>query len=583
MKTGLLLIVSVLMVQLLLAASNRPNIIFVLTDDQGYGDISSHGSADMKTPRLDAFAAEAVRFDDFHAAPVCSPTRASLMTGKQFLRAGVWGVHGGRDYLDLSEKTVAQVLSENGYATAMLGKWHLGKTDAYLPYNRGFDATWSITDRLYMHTDPVVDHNGTALRPKGWTAEYLTDRAIEWMADQKDKPFFLYLAHPYPHEPYYAPQSLIDEYRAKNLSESYARLCAMMEHLDAEVGRLLDAVDELGLRENTLIWFMGDNGPIGNPMNVPHLTEAEMQRRNPSGFKGLKGNLYEGGHRVPSFVRLGDRFPVRRDKLEADVTDIVPTLLDIVGIELSGLDPDGASILDRLKGSDEYTPTLRVYANHEAMWPERSRLYDFLEDKMDMVFRDQVLSARYGDYKWVQGYGREELYRVTDDPSEQHNLAASEPERVEQIKRKLEDWWTEKVFRNSAGYALPGFPLPSVAGRTIHLHGCAPSEIHGQLRQGGHYSHDWVSPGTGIDWNIEVPDTTGYAITAEVEGRDGVALELLVDGLVVAQSKASEGQAIFGTLLLAEDVERIGLRIARGEVEGEVLLSTVRWLSVSRP
>lgn len=582
MKTILLLIVLVLSAPFWAVASNHPNIIFILTDDQGYGDISSHGSADMKTPRLDAFAEEAVRFDDFHAAPVCSPTRASLMTGKQFLRAGVWGVHGGRDYLDLSEKTIAQVLSENGYATAMLGKWHLGKTDAYLPYNRGFDATWSITDRLYMHTDPVVDHNGTELRPKGWTAEYLTDRAIEWMADQQEQPFFLYLAHPYPHEPYYAPQSLIDEYKAKGLSESYARLCAMMEHLDSEVGRLLDAVDEMGLRENTLVWFMGDNGPIGNPMNVPHLTDGEMQRRNPSGFKGVKGNLYEGGHRVPSFVRFGSHFPVRRDEMEADVTDIVPTLLELAGIALSGLAPDGLSIAPRLQGIDEYTPKLRVYANHEAIWPERSRLYDFLADKQKMVFEDQVLSARYGDYKWVQGFGREELYRVGDDAREQRNLAASEPERVEEIRQMLEDWWTEKVFGNPAGYALPLYPLPSVVGRTIRLHGCAPTQIFGQLRQGGHFSHDWASPGTGVDWHIGVPDTGEYSFTASVEGKDGTSLELLLDGEVVADSKVSRGKIDFGTLVLAEDRERIGLRLSSDEVEGEVLLSTVRWLSVSR-
>ncbi|MDQ8183174.1 sulfatase-like hydrolase/transferase [Pelagicoccus sp. SDUM812005] len=582
MKKLILIFVFTIAIQQLLAAGGRPNIIFILSDDQGYGDISSHGAADMKTPRLDAFAAEGVRFDDFHSAPVCSPTRASLMTGKQFLRAGVWGVHGGRDYLDLSEKTVAEVLRESGYATAMLGKWHLGKTDAYLPYNRGFDATWSITDRLYEHTDPVIDHNGTELRPKGWTAEYLTDRAIDWISENKEGPFFLYLAHPYPHEPYYAPQSLVDGYKARGLSESYARLCAMVEHLDREVGRLLDAIDAMGLRDNTLIWFMGDNGPIGNPMNVPHLSDEEMRRRNPSGLKGMKGNLYEGGHRVPSFVRFGDRFPARRDGLEGDVTDIVPTLLDIAGVAPEGLDPDGTSIVDRLYGKHHYEPKLRVYANHEAIWPKRTRLYDYLQDKQVMAFEEQVLSARLGDYKWVQGYGREELYQVVDDPQELRNLAASEPERAHDIKKSLEEWWTEKVLKNPASYALPVYPLPRDAGRSLRLHGCAPAAIHGSLRQGSHYSHDWSGVGAGIDWAVQVPAAGVYEMAVSLECADGVALDLLMDGKHVATSQARAGSLEFGTHQVAPDVTRIGLRLSAAGVGVDEQIATLRWLVASR-
>jgi arylsulfatase A-like enzyme len=242
----------------------RPNILLIFTDDQGYGDVAIHGNEDVDTPSLDMLARQSVRLDNFHAQPVCSPSRATLMTGRHFLKTGVWGTNGGRQYMNLDETTIANMLHDVGYHTAMLGKWHLGKTGPYRPQERGFEDTWRLLDN-HDHVDPVLDHNGVTIREEGWTVDYLTDRVIELFEQKQSQPLFVYLAHPLIHEPYYAPDSLVQKYSIKGFSPSLATLYAMTEQLDYNTGRLMRALDETGEKDNTIVLFITDNGRIGNP------------------------------------------------------------------------------------------------------------------------------------------------------------------------------------------------------------------------------------------------------------------------------------------------------------------------------
>ncbi len=551
------------------AWAERPNILVILSDDQGFGDLARHGNKVVETPRLDQLFAESFELTQFHAAPVCAPTRASLMTGKQFLRTGVWGVHGGRDYLDLRETTVAERLQKSGYRTAMAGKWHLGKTDAYMPYNRGFDEAWPIVDRLYMHTDPVIDHNGEIERPRGWTVDILTDYLLDWMDNGDDRPFFAYLAHPYIHEPYYAPELLIEKYRKKGLSDSFARLCAMTEHLDQATGRLMDALEERGLSGNTVVFFLGDNGPIGNPVNVPHLTKDEMASRNPLGLKGVKGNLYENGTRVPFMVRWPEVFKAQVSDHEADITDVVPTLLDLVGIDYKEVDFDGRSLTPLFKGDVEKLNTpVRYYANHEVVWPGRKRLYDFLEDRNVLSFEDQVLSLRVGDLKYVMGFGNRELYNIAHDPKESENLVSLYPEKSKKLHNQLREWWETNVFSDSKSYSMPVFPLPSQTDRSILLHPCAPSEIFGNVVQGSHFSHQWRSSGDGIGFAVKVENSGDYQvkIDADIEERTGELLVSVSDEMVQISLENSDSGNM-GTMSIPEGEHRLLVKLVR--VEGD--------------
>ncbi len=551
----------------------KPNFLIILTDDQGWGDVSFHGNEVVDTPNLNRLAKESIELNQFHAAAVCAPTRASLMTGKQFLRAGVWGVHGGRDYLDLGETTLAQRLQKAGYRTGFAGKWHLGKTDAYLPWSRGFDDGWTQLN-LYHHQDPHIDYNGRELRPRGWTVEILTDYALEWMTRESNQPFFFYLAHPYIHEPYFAPQPLIDKYIVKGLSESFATLCAMTEHLDEEIGRLLSEMERTRILKNTIVIFLGDNGPIGNPWNLPHLTEEEMAKRNPQGWKGMKGNLTENGTRVPAFVRWPDHFlPGISDQL-ADITDITPTVLDLAGVRFKESEFDGISLKPLLMGQVENLDTPnRYYANHEYDTHTRTQreLYTFFEDRDAMQVENQMLAMRKGDWKIYQGWNEPELYNIAEDPREQDDLSKEYPEVKERLLAEMRTWWTNEVYANPISYRMPIYPLPDEKGRKIELHGCAPTAIHGNVRQGNLFSHDWSQPGDGITWTVDVPSVGTYRVAFQVNHvKSPALLKLETDSGTLEFSAGANGFHEAGKLTLNKGKMDITLKLTNSSKIGVV-------------
>ncbi|NPA37401.1 MAG: sulfatase [Chlorobi bacterium] len=406
-----------------------PNIILIMADDLGYSDLSCYGSENIKTPVLDKLAEQGIRFNDYHSnGPVCSPTRAALMTGKYQQRVGIEGVitaAGGRDKgLALSEVTVAEALKNEGYVTAMFGKWHLGYDKKYGPVKQGFDefrgfVSGNIDYFSHIDQEGYFDWwNGEILKDdNGYSTDLITKYGMEFIRKNKDKRFFLYLPYAAPHYPYQARYS--KPFRKEGVKQPTDKSIPadsipaiyrdMVEALDEDVDKLMKTLKELGLDENTLVFFCSDNGGTkkGGKHNLP--------------LRGHKGTLYEGGHRVPAFaVWPGKIKPGTGYEGPVMSMDIYPTLLDIVGGEKpQGI--DGISIKN-------------VLLKNETL-PERTLFWKFRNARV----------VRQGDWKLIVTKEKNkeekiELFNLKDDISESVNLAEKEGDRIENMRKLLDEW-----------------------------------------------------------------------------------------------------------------------------------------------
>jgi arylsulfatase A-like enzyme len=397
----------------------RPNVVFILADDLGINDLSCYGRKDQPTPNLDRLEKQGARFTDAYAQPVCSPSRAAILTGKAPARLHLTTFLPGRadapsqkllhpkinQQLPLDEKTVAQYLKDAGYATACIGKWHLGGA-GFGPDKHGFD---------FVHAGKA---NTTPSDTEGGKGEYdLTDAALRFIGDNKGRPFFLYLAHNNPHIPLAARPELVAKHKGA-FNPTYA---AMVETLDDSVGRVLAKLDELGLAERTLVVFTSDNGGL----HVPEGANTPATYNAP--YRAGKGFVYEGGLRVPLIVRWPGQVTSRLVHTPTSNSDWAPTLLEACGVKAAG--PfDGVSLVRLLRGAD---------------LPERPLFWHFPH------YTNQggrpAGAVRVGDWKLVEQYedGRVELYDLSRDPGEKCDRAAKEPAKVEELKAKLAAWRKE--------------------------------------------------------------------------------------------------------------------------------------------
>ena len=560
------------------AEYNQPNILLIFTDDQGYGDVGIHGNQDMHTPSINELARESVRLDNFRSQSVCSPSRATLLTGRHFLKTGVWGAGFGRQYLNLDENTMADIFQNAGYQTSMLGKWHLGKGGPYLPQARGFDNTWRLHQN-HDHLDPVLDHNGTSLLVQGWTVDYLTDRVIEQLKENQQQPQFIYLAYPLIHEPFEAPDSLVQKYRAKGFSASLSTLYAMTEQLDQNVGRLMHSLDETGLKKNTIVLFIGDNGLIGNPTNMPRLTEEELNRRKPQGSRGLKGQLFEGGLRVPAFVSWPGKFPPRIISENTDLTDILPTLVDVCGISMpDGNNPvDGVSLFPLLKGTTDKLPRRYLYyANHEAGWPPGLNETYFYSNRNQLEFELTDLAVLYGDYKYVNVWdgSMKALYHLATDPSETTDLSDSMPEIQNKLRKQLQTWWNRDVFEKSDSYKMPtffvGYPGEDINRAYAH----APSAMYGNVKTKRSFTFNWLTNGDGQDMQIEVVEGGRYKIMAECKVANAAGKLEIAIGDQRLEAPIKEGNELeLGELDLPKGSALLQIRLIEVPTNDQLILA----------
>lgn len=414
-------------------STKPPNIVLVMTDDQGYGDLGFTGNPILKTPHLDAFARQSVRFTDFHVSPTCAPTRASLMTGRHEFRSGVTHTIHERERLSLKAVTLPQILKTVGYTTGIFGKWHLGDEDAYQPSRRGFDEVFihgaGGIGQTYAgscgdapgntYFDPAIRHNGRFVKTKGYCTDVFFSQALQWMdAKRKAKsPFFAYITPNAPHAPLQCPEEYIQRYAGK-VDTNAAKFFGMIANTDDNFGRLITKLDEWGIARDTLVIFMTDNG---GTVGVKIFN---------AGMRGAKNTPYEGGVRVPSFWRWPAGFAGGRDcaALTAHV-DILPTLAEMTGAKLPDIALDGRSLLPLLKHPQADWPD-RFLFTHIGRW-EKGRAG---ESKFANC------AVRNSRFRFVNN---QELYDLKTDPGEMNNVIGEHPEVVTRMRAAYDQWWSE--------------------------------------------------------------------------------------------------------------------------------------------
>lgn len=457
-----------------------PNVIVILTDDQGWGDLSLHGNTNLRTPHIDSLAKGGARFDRFFVQPVCSPTRAEFLTGRYHPRGGVRDVSTGGERLNLDEKTIADAFKAAGYRTGCFGKWHNGTQYPYHPLGRGFDEFYGFTSGHWGdYYNAPLDHNGKAVTGTGFLADDLTDQAIRFASTDASKPFFCYLAYNTPHSPMQVPDAYWDRLKRVDLKlkgtgpqkedVAFTRAAlAMVENLDDNVGRLLKSLSERKLADNTIVVYFHDNGP-------------NSQRWN-GGMKGRKGSTDEGGVRSPLFVRWSNRVkPGTEIKTVAGAIDVLPTLCELAGLKRAGDKPlDGISLAKSLTGEMTERPDRILFQHWNGNVSARSQGYrlDHTGKLFDMVNDPNQTKP------------------VTDKPDEAKRLA----DAVAGYRRDVLASMTKADPRPlTAGFdAMPATMLPARDGKLVG--GITRSARAPNCS----YFTTWTRATDAMTWDVEV-------------------------------------------------------------------------------
>lgn len=398
----------------------KPNVIVILSDDQGYGDLSCHGNPVLKTPNLDKLHSQSIRFTDFHVAPMCTPTRGQLLTGMDALRNGATSVTAGRSLLRPGITTLPELFSRKGYKTAIFGKWHLGDSFPNLPQYKGFQESvihlgWGITSIadtwLNDNFDGKFYHNGKLQQFKGYCTDVFFRLSMEWMAErqQKKEPFFLYLPTNAPHGPHWVADKYSDPYQNKGP----AKFFGMISNLDENIGKMESFLHQSGLAKNTILIFMNDNGATAG------------EKVFNAGMRGRKTTYYDGGHRAICFVRWPDgKFGPPRDiSYASQVQDIFPTLLD-----LCQLSPSANSKLDGIS----LAPLLK---KNDARMPDRKMVVQYGQNP-----KKNDSCVLWNDWRLVHG---KELYNIKTDPGQKDDLATKHPEIILGMQTHYDQWWSK--------------------------------------------------------------------------------------------------------------------------------------------
>ncbi|MYC14092.1 MAG: arylsulfatase [Gemmatimonadetes bacterium] len=425
---------------------NRPNVVLIITDDQGYGTVGVHGNDQIRTPYMDRLANEGVAFDRFYGHPLCSPSRAALMTGRYFYRTGILHTSRGGALMSGDEVTAAELFRDAGYRTGIFGKWHLGDNYPMRPMDQGFEkAVWhkgggigQAPVRPNSYFDSLLWREGEDFQAKGYCTDVFFDEALVFIEEYQSEPFFIYIPTNAPHGPLEISDEYADPYREMGLDDSVARIYGMVENIDDNIGRLLELLERLGLDEDTIIIFTSDHGPAGGRYNA--------------GLRSTKGDVYEGGIRVPYFMRWPKGLPAgfKTDKIASHI-DVLPTLLSLCNVDSpSDLRMDGVDL----------TPLIR---GHDVEWLDRTLFIQTHRGSRPRQYHNcTALTQRY---KWLgdPGTGGQwdfetsstdpvmELYDLEDDPGEEKEIGGQMPDLVAQMRKDYDAWFDDVASDWQAG------------------------------------------------------------------------------------------------------------------------------------
>ncbi len=483
----------------------RPNIIVILADDQGWGDLSINGNTNLSTPNIDAIGRQGVQFDRFFVCAVCAPTRAEFLTGRYHARGGVRGVSTGQERLNLDEHTIAQSFQQAGYATAAFGKWHNGSQAPYHPNSRGFAEYYGFTSGHWAHYfDTEMDHNGQLTRGAGYITDDLTNRAMAFIERNRANPFFCYIPYNTPHSPMQVPGKYYDKFAAfqpklkatnpelEEIGMTRAAL-AMVENIDWNVGRIQAKLKQLNLDNDTILLYFCDNGPNSWRWN--------------GGMKGRKGQVDEGGIRSPLLLRWPGRIkPGRTIPHIAGAIDLFPTLASLAGIPVKAAKP--------LDGKD-LSP---LVLDKPVSWP----------DRMIFSLQGKRISVRTQQYR-LDPEGR--LYDMVADPAQRRDIAATQPQLTAKLKQAVQDWAAEvlpNVGPDTRPYPVGHSKLTYLPARDGNATG---GIVRSNRAPNSSYFTKWSSPDDRITWDIEVAQAGDYeAVLHYTAPQAGSTIELSFQG-----------------------------------------------------
>lgn len=486
--------------------ARRPNIILMITDDQGFGDVGLHGNPVLRTPHTDSIARQGARFTQFHVSPVCAPTRASLMTGRWNYRTGVTDTYLGRAMMRPDEITLAECLRSGGYRTGLFGKWHLGDNAPLRPTDQGFETVVShrggglgqpSSPPGTGYFDPPLERNNVPFTGKGYCTDIFVDETLAFIDRHRGEPFFAYVSTNAPHTPLEIGDEWVAPYRGRGLNETTEKIYGMVANIDHGLGRILAHLRQAGIEQDTIVLFMTDNGP-------------QQPGRFNAGLRGLKGSPYQGGIQVPCFIKWPGRIkPGTSVTAPAAHIDLMPTLLDMAGLPApKDRKLDGLSLWDAMQGKP--AP------------PERPLIIQWHRGDEPEPFRQSMV--RRGRWKLVNGV---ELYNLDVDPFEKTGVEKLWPGIVKDLRAEYERWFADV---GSAGYAPPRIWVGSDIENPVLL-----------TRQ------DWRGPaatwtGGGLGhYEVEVKQAGRYEVELRFPKLDSTAKAVFTLGAAAVAADVKEG------------------------------------------
>lgn len=537
------------------AEARRPNVVVILTDDQGWGDLSLNGNTNLSTPHIDSLAEAGMSFERFYVCPVCSPTRAEFLTGRYHQRGGVYSTSGGGERLDLDESTLAEAFKGAGYRTGAFGKWHNGTQFPYHPNGRGFDEFYGFCSGHWgAYFTPMLERNGRIVKGEGYVIDDFTSKAIEFIEEHRDDPFFVYLPYNTPHSPMQVPDGYWERFADKELTmrhrdpkkenDRHLRCAlAMCENIDRNVGRVLAKLDELKLRDDTIVLFFCDNGPNGWRWN--------------GGMKGKKGSADEGGIRSPLLMRWPGKIKAGGVvEAPAAAIDLLPTLLELTEVERVGDKPlDGISLKPLLGGA-------------AAKDAER------FDERLVFTGWGKRFTVRSRQWRLAHDGG---LYDMEADPGQRRDVSKANPGVFADLSSRLATWKKEMIAEKNQE------PRPFVIAHPGHAWTHLPArdaKAKGGVRRTSPHPNDsfftdWTSTDDRITWDVEVAAEGTFEVAAHYTcaAEDvGSSLELtLGDSKLV-----SEVRDAFKPGLVGVDHDRSPRTEAHVQDWGRQVLGTIR-------